>query len=92
MKDVLACPDKLWNWKWLSLNPNITMNDILAYPDKPWDWGWLSQNEFSSHPILQLRAIKKLIIIRVNYREKIKLRILESSALYNDLINVIISY
>ena len=92
MKDVLAYPDKPWDWGYLSENPNITINDILANADKPWDWGWLSRNKFLHHPILQLNAIKKLSIIRIKYRRETYLKILKSSNLYNDLINVVIGY
>ena len=92
MRDVLANPDKPWSWLQLSKNPNITMRDVLAYPDKPWNWGWLSGNKFLYHPSLQSAAIKKLIIVRVNRRRKIHSKILRSSALYSDLISVIVSY
>jgi hypothetical protein len=37
-------PDKPWNWRLLSRNPNITFDIVLKNPDKPWDWRWLSQN------------------------------------------------
>ena len=36
--------DKEWNWKELSINPNITIDIIERYPNKPWNWYWLSQN------------------------------------------------
>ena len=39
-----ANPDKHWNWQWLSVNPNITMEIVQQNPDKPWDWKWLSEN------------------------------------------------
>ena len=29
-------PDKRWDYKLLSLNPNITWEIVLANPDKPW--------------------------------------------------------
>jgi hypothetical protein len=41
---VLKNPDKPWDWRWLSQNPNITFDIVLKNPDKPWDWDWLSQN------------------------------------------------
>ena len=28
-------PNKKWNWKNISLNPNITLHDILNNQDKP---------------------------------------------------------
>ena len=31
-------PDKKWDWRKLSGNPNITMDIIRENPDKPWDW------------------------------------------------------
>ena len=41
---ILANPDKPWNWRQLSRNPNITMEIVSANPDKPWNWYWLSRN------------------------------------------------
>ena len=35
--------DKQWNWYFISLNPNITM-EIINNPDKPWDWKCISHN------------------------------------------------
>ena len=40
---VEANPDKEWDWKTLSLNPNI-MFVVKTNPDKEWDWGILSSN------------------------------------------------
>ena len=37
-------PDKSWNWEWISINPNITIDDIESNPNKPWEWGWISCN------------------------------------------------
>jgi len=37
-------PDKPWNWRWISENPNITWDIIRQNPDKPWDWYYLSMN------------------------------------------------
>src|SRR5690349_19235768 len=37
-------PDKEWNYKWLSQNPNVTWEYIQANPDKPWDYTYLSGN------------------------------------------------
>ena len=36
--------DKLWDWRLLSNNPNITMEIVEKYPNKPWDWIGLSGN------------------------------------------------
>jgi hypothetical protein len=38
-------PDKPWNWKSLSRNPNITMKDVINHPDKPWNWKILSEKK-----------------------------------------------
>ena len=37
-------PDKPWNWRWISMNPNITVDFIEKHPDKPWDWEGISMN------------------------------------------------
>src|SRR4051812_45453863 len=37
-------PEKPWDWKWLSANPNITFDYVRKHPEKPWDWEWLSGN------------------------------------------------
>ena len=46
MEDILAHPEKHWNWACISQNPNITMDIILAHPEKPWNWAWISYNKF----------------------------------------------
>ena len=43
-KFILDNPDKPWNWKRISRNPNITWEIITDNPDKPWDWSNISQN------------------------------------------------
>ena len=42
---INANPDKPWDWRWISKNPNLTMETINANPDKPWDWQWISINQ-----------------------------------------------
>ena len=32
-----------WEWKYLSANPNITMEVIETYPTMPWDWEYIYQ-------------------------------------------------
>ena len=34
---ILDHPDKPWDWKCISENPNITCKIVHAYPDKPWN-------------------------------------------------------
>ena len=61
-------PNMSWNWKWISYNPNITMQIICDNPDKPWNWEWISCNKF--HKDDQLIKIKVKVIERayVTYR------------------------
>ena len=47
MKIINDNPDKPWNWKYISSNPNLTMKFILDNPDKPWDWFLISSNPFT---------------------------------------------
>jgi hypothetical protein len=37
-------PDKPWDWGYMSINPNITMEMIEKYPNKPWGCGYISRN------------------------------------------------
>ena len=37
-------PEKNWDWRDISRNPNITMEIITDNPDKPWDWYYVSEN------------------------------------------------
>ena len=39
---IISQPDKPWDWRYLSSNPNITMDIVMANPDKPWNWYRLS--------------------------------------------------
>ena len=41
MGDIEKYPYKPWNWKYMSQNPNLTMEIIEKYPDKPWKWNWI---------------------------------------------------
>ena len=42
---ILRNPDKQWNYKLLSENPNITWDIVEANPDEPWDYTSLSYNQ-----------------------------------------------
>jgi hypothetical protein len=46
MEMIEAHPEKPWNWRLNSCNPNLTMKMIGAYPDKPWNWECISGNNF----------------------------------------------
>ena len=39
--------NKPWNWDWISMNSNITIEFIEAHPEKEWDWGMISNNKFT---------------------------------------------
>ena len=41
---ILDNPDKGWNYKYLSYNPNITWEIVKANPDKDWNYYLLSGN------------------------------------------------
>ena len=42
---LILFPNKEWNYKLLSINPNITWEFVKNNPDKPWDYYWLSANK-----------------------------------------------
>ena len=46
-KLLIKYPDKPWNWKYISQNPNLTMEMIEKNSDKPWDWKYISDNTFN---------------------------------------------
>ena len=37
-------PEKPWDWRSISDNPNLTMEIIEKHPEKPWDWKYISLN------------------------------------------------
>jgi hypothetical protein len=41
-----ANPNHMWNWDFISLNPNITWEIIKANPDHKWNWWCISSNTF----------------------------------------------
>ena len=45
-KTIKENPDLPWNWAWISLNPNITIDFIINNSGKPWNWQWISKNKF----------------------------------------------
>ena len=36
--------DIVWNWIYISENPNITMNHIRENPNLPWAWHFINYN------------------------------------------------
>ena len=49
-------PDLPWNYRYISSNPNLTINFIKKYPNKDWSWSIISCNsnitmeDIESHP------------------------------------------
>ena len=54
MEMIEKHPEKPWDWKWISRNPNITMEFIEKHLEKPWNWGWISEN-----PNITMEMIEK---------------------------------
>jgi len=71
MKDVLANPDKPWNYMYLSQKPCITLEDVLANPDKPWDYEILSGNRFGIPENKGIVAMEKEAKARTIARTKL---------------------
>jgi len=53
-KILLAYPNKKWNFKDLSMNPNISLNFIINNPQFKWNYKSLCE-----HPLLTIEFIKK---------------------------------
>ena len=43
-KKIQTSKENVFNWLWISQNPNITWDVVKDNLDKPWDWDGLSQN------------------------------------------------
>lgn len=57
-------PNIPWNWKYISNNPNITIEFVLVNPNKLWNLGW---NGISQNPnIMNYLFNKKLKHIIIN--------------------------
>ena len=50
---IIDNPNKLWNWNWLSGNPNLTWDIVQTNLDKKWNWFNLSQNLNITWDIIQ---------------------------------------
>ena len=37
--------DKPWNWDYISMNKNITVDFIEKHINKPWNWDWAGLQE-----------------------------------------------
>ena len=54
METIEKKPDKPWNWRNISINPNLTIKFLEKNPDKPWNWYDISYN-----PNLTMETIEK---------------------------------
>ena len=70
MKDVLAYPDKRWNWDQLSRNPSITISDVKAHPNNPWNWDPLSGNLGITIKDVEAHLDKHLELGRIIYEPR----------------------
>ena len=44
---ITNIPNTSYNWNYLSVNPNITLDIIETNMEKPWDWEGYSNNKFT---------------------------------------------
>ena len=54
INDILNHPELKWDWKYVSLNLNVTMDIVLSNIDKPWNWVVLVDIQISQCQILNL--------------------------------------
>ena len=82
MEIVKDNPDKHWDWKYLSKNPNITWEIVKDNSDKDWRWRCLSKNPFTKNKEIFIeRKLKEHMMAfriqcrwrRANYDPKYKL-------------------
>jgi len=55
---ILKYPEKLWDWRTISENPNITWDIIQENQTKPWNWDWISCNPNITWDIIQENPTK----------------------------------
>ena len=63
MEMIEKYPDKPWDWRAISWNPNLTMEMIEKYPDKPWKWEEISSNRNLTMDFIEKYIDKKKFII-----------------------------
>jgi hypothetical protein len=83
MEIIEKYPDKSWDWKWISENPNITMEIIEKYPDNPWNWSYISEN-----PNITMEIIEKYPDRTWNWEWISKNKFLYDKNVYNYSINI----
>ena len=68
INDVIMHPEIPWDYKYLSMNPNITWKIINNYPNLPWDFNNISLNEMTCPMECKYyRSIYDEIIREINY-------------------------
>jgi len=50
----LKYPNLNWDYKFLSENPNITLEDVLGHPNLDWDYKLLSKNPNITLPVIRV--------------------------------------
>jgi len=68
-------PNKQWNWREISRNPNITWEIIQNNPDKPWNWRYIAWNKFEKHPVIKRKKEKAWLEKYFNEKLQIYLNI-----------------
>ena len=66
--DVIENPSLPWDYKFLSMNPNITWKIIISYPEIPWDYEYIARNQMSCPAYCkQFKLIYDIIIKEIKY-------------------------
>ena len=89
MDIVQANLDKPWNWRTLSINPNLTWEFIEANLDKDWNWERLSENDSLTWDIVRANLYKPwdwqylsrnpMIKHKKTFIEELRLKIIKSN-------------
>ena len=72
--DIEKYPDIKWNYRYLSFNPNITIETVINNLDKQWDFEYLSKNKNITMEIMKkynnMKWNKNMYIYNPNFRLK----------------------
>ena len=92
-------PEKSWDWRSISQNPNITMEIIEKHPEKPWDWNYISSNpnitmEFIEKHLDKIKfaylSINKFTFENIKIKKKEAFLLLEKDRSFHKLQNLYI--
>lgn len=64
-------PDKPWDWKQISKNPNINMNFVRKHPEFPWDWNILGRNPNITCDFIKGFIDKPWNLVELSYNKNI---------------------